>query len=46
MDSEDNKMLTYVIPGQGSQAVGMGAELFDKYSEYVQQADDKWNQVM
>lgn len=33
-------MLTYVFPGQGSQAVGMGAEIFDKYSEYVQQADE------
>lgn len=33
-------MVTYVFPGQGAQFVGMGAELFDKYSEYVQQADE------
>lgn len=33
-------MVTYVFPGQGAQYVGMGADLFDKYSEYVEQADE------
>ena len=31
---------TYVFPGQGSQTVGMGAELFDKYPELVTEADE------
>ncbi len=30
----------YVFPGQGSQSVGMGEELFDKYPEFVKQADE------
>ncbi|GAX59888.1 (acyl-carrier-protein) S-malonyltransferase [Candidatus Scalindua japonica] len=30
----------YVFPGQGSQAVGMGGELFDQFSELVKQADE------
>jgi malonyl CoA-acyl carrier protein transacylase len=29
----------YVFPGQGSQAIGMGKELFDQYSFLVKQAD-------
>lgn len=33
-------MVTYVFPGQGSQFVGMGADLFDKYEEYLKQADE------
>lgn len=33
-------MVTYVFPGQGSQFVGMGADLFDKYEDYVKQADE------
>ena len=40
MEIENNKMLTYVFPGQGVQSVGMGAELFNKYNEYIQQADE------
>jgi len=30
----------YVFPGQGSQSVGMGGELFDQFSEMVNQADE------
>ncbi len=30
----------YVFPGQGSQSVGMGEGLFDKYPEFVKQADE------
>nr|WP_176705777.1 ACP S-malonyltransferase [Pseudoalteromonas sp. SANK 73390] len=30
----------YMFPGQGSQQVGMGSELFDKYPELVRVADD------
>jgi len=30
----------YVFPGQGSQKVGMGAELFEKYSDLVAVADE------
>ena len=29
----------YVFPGQGSQAVGMGGELFDKYADLIEKAD-------
>jgi malonyl CoA-acyl carrier protein transacylase len=32
-------MRTYMFPGQGSQAKGMGAGLFDEYKEYTQLAD-------
>ncbi len=30
----------YVFPGQGSQKIGMGAEVFDRYPSYVQEASD------
>ncbi len=30
----------YVFPGQGSQSVGMGGELFDQFPELVKQADE------
>ncbi len=30
----------YVFPGQGSQSVGMGEDLFDQYPEFVNQADE------
>jgi malonyl CoA-acyl carrier protein transacylase len=33
-------MKTYVFPGQGSQAVGMGAGLFERFPEIVAAADD------
>ncbi len=32
-------MITYVFPGQGSQKKGMGAELFDEFSQLTAQAD-------
>jgi malonyl CoA-acyl carrier protein transacylase len=32
-------MKTYMFPGQGSQATGMGADLFDRYPELTAQAD-------
>ncbi|MGN8844969.1 ACP S-malonyltransferase [Niallia sp. HCP3S3_B10] len=34
------KMKAYVFPGQGSQVKGMGAELFDEYSEFTKKADE------
>ncbi|MFD2168928.1 ACP S-malonyltransferase [Tumebacillus lipolyticus] len=37
---EVRKMLTYVFPGQGSQKVGMGAELFDQFPELTAEADE------
>ncbi len=30
----------YVFPGQGSQSLGMGGELFDQFPELVKQADE------
>ncbi len=33
-------MTTFVFPGQGSQAIGMGSELFPLFPEIVQQADE------
>lgn len=32
-------MTTFLFPGQGSQKVGMGAQLFERYPRLVQQAD-------
>ena len=32
-------MTTWVFPGQGSQAKGMGAELFDRYADLTAKAD-------
>lgn len=33
-------MIAYLFPGQGAQFVGMGKDLFDKYKEYTEAADD------
>lgn len=33
-------MITYLFPGQGSQSIGMGKELFDTYKEYVDRAGE------
>lgn len=33
-------MLAYLFPGQGAQMRGMGADLFEHFSEYTAQADD------
>ncbi len=33
-------MLAYLFPGQGAQARGMGADLFDRFSDYTNQADE------
>ena len=30
----------FMFPGQGSQSVGMGSELFDRYPELVAEADE------
>ncbi|MBM2623752.1 ACP S-malonyltransferase [Actinoplanes sp. LDG1-06] len=32
-------MIAYVFPGQGSQSVGMGADLFDEFAEITAEAD-------
>ncbi|AKU24702.1 hypothetical protein ACZ75_05425 [Massilia sp. NR 4-1] len=32
-------MKAYLFPGQGAQSTGMGAELFDRYPDYVARAD-------
>ena len=37
---KDNKMLTWVFPGQGSQKKGMGGSLFNDYAELTGKADD------
>lgn len=33
-------MIAYLFPGQGSQRVGMGKELFETYKGYVEEADE------
>jgi len=33
-------MKAYIFPGQSSQFLGMGGELFDKYSAFIKEADD------
>lgn len=33
-------MIAYLFPGQGSQFVGMGKDLFNKYKEYAEEADE------
>jgi malonyl CoA-acyl carrier protein transacylase len=33
-------MKTFLFPGQGSQSVGMGGELFDEFEELTQKADE------
>jgi len=35
-----DKMTTLLFPGQGSQAPGMGEELFEKFPQYVDEADE------
>lgn len=35
----EKEIIAYVFPGQGSQKVGMGINVFKKYHEYVQKAD-------
>lgn len=35
-----NETVIYVFPGQGSQFVGMGSGLFEKYSHLLRQADE------
>lgn len=39
MNGLEQKKKAYVFPGQGSQNVGMGEELFEKYSGLVNEAD-------
>ncbi len=36
---EEQKMITWVFPGQGSQDKGMGATLFDEFADLTAQAD-------
>jgi malonyl CoA-acyl carrier protein transacylase len=38
-DKEGEQMIAYVFPGQGSQYIGMGADLFDEYKELTDRAD-------
>lgn len=33
-------MFAYIFPGQGSQSIGMGAELFDQFPDILNTADD------
>ena len=35
-----DKMTTLLFPGQGSQAPGMGEELFEKFPQYIDEADE------
>ena len=38
-------MFSVIFPGQGSQIIGMGKEIFDKYSlvkDTFKEADDVW----
>ncbi|HLP62594.1 MAG TPA: ACP S-malonyltransferase, partial [Candidatus Deferrimicrobium sp.] len=37
---EKGKMKAYLFPGQGSQQKGMGAGLFDEFSDLIQKADE------
>ncbi|WNV78056.1 ACP S-malonyltransferase [Bacillus atrophaeus] len=37
---KNDSTTVYIFPGQGSQAIGMGRELFDKYPHLVRQADE------
>ncbi|MCK0471881.1 ACP S-malonyltransferase [Halalkalibacter sp. APA_J-10(15)] len=38
-EERDGNMIVYIFPGQGSQQVGMGKELFDKYEDVLEIAD-------
>jgi trans-AT polyketide synthase/acyltransferase/oxidoreductase domain-containing protein len=40
LTKEEKKMITWVFPGQGSQEKGMGATLFDEFTDLIAQADD------
>ena len=35
----DNNNIAYIFPGQGSQFVGMGKDLFQRYPDFVSKAD-------
>lgn len=37
---KNDSTIVYIFPGQGSQAIGMGRELFDKYPHLIRQADE------
>ena len=39
-------MTVYMFPGQGSQKVGMGKELFEKFPDYTQKANEILGSVL
>lgn len=38
--TRDKKMQTFLFPGQGSQAKGMGGKLFEEFKELIRKADE------